>query len=140
MTSPFRSTLILALLALPLAAQPGPDGGRRADRINHVLNLTEAQKTSIRSIRDKHRQDLILRQDALKHAQIDLRTALQSLDTPEAQLRALYDKASAARFDLIQARRSVRVEVQAVLTPEQRTKAADLRDRAQARWHGRMDG
>ena len=140
MTSPFRSTLFLVLLALPMAAQPGPDGGRRADRISHALNLTESQKTSIRGIREKHRQDLTLRRDALKHAQIDLRTALQNLATPEAQLRALYDKASAARFDLIQARRSVRVEVQAVLTPEQRAKAADLHDRAQARWHGRLDG
>jgi Spy/CpxP family protein refolding chaperone len=138
MKSLLRPTLILALLALPLAAQSRPDGSHRAERISRALNLTETQKTSILSIRDKHRPELIQRRDAVEHARIDLRTALQDTSTPEARLRALYDKASAARFDLILAHRSQRMDVQAVLTPEQRAKAAMLRDRAQARMHERM--
>ena len=124
----FGTTLILALLALPLAAQPGPDGSHRAERIGRHLELTEAQKASILAIRDKHRSDLVLRRDAVKHAQIDLRSALQDPGTPEPQLRALYDKASAARFDMILAQRSVRMEIRAILTPEQRAKAAEMRD------------
>ena len=138
MKSLLRSTLVLALLALPLAAQPGPDGGHRAERISRALNLTEAQKTSIQGIREKHRPDLILRRDAVLHAQIDLRTALQDPTTPEARLRAAYDKATAARFDMILARRSVRLEVQSVLTPEQRAKSAAMRAHAQARMRERV--
>jgi len=126
----FRSTLILGLMALPLAAQPGPEASHRAERIGRDLQLTEAQKTSIRAIRDKHRPDLVQRRDAVQHARIDLRSALQDPATPESRLRALYDKASAARFDMILARRSVRTEVQAILTPEQRAKAAEMRDHA----------
>lgn len=138
MTSLLRSALMLALGMLPLAAQPGPDRGPRMERIGQALHLTEVQKASIRSIRDKHHQDLILRRDAVRHARIDLRTALQDAATPETRLRTLYDKASAARFDMILARRSVRLEVQAVLTPEQRALASEWRERAQARRWGRL--
>ena len=138
MTSMLRSTLILALLTLPLAAQPGPGRGPRTERIGRALNLTEVQKTSIRAIRDKHRADLILRRDAVKHARIDLRTALHDASTPEARLRALYDKASAARFDMILEQRSLRLEVRAILTPEQLAKAAEMRSHAWGRMRDRM--
>jgi Spy/CpxP family protein refolding chaperone len=130
------STLLLSLLALPLAAQPGPDRGSRPERIARALQLTEVQKASIQGIRAKHHPDLVLRRDAVKHARIDLRTALQDAATPEARLRALYDKAAAARFDLLLAQRSVRLEVQAVLSPEQRAKAMELREHLR---HRRMD-
>jgi Spy/CpxP family protein refolding chaperone len=136
MNALIRSTLTLAILSLPLVAQPGPDSGRRAERIGPALRLTEAQKTSIHAIRDKHRADLIQRRDAVRHARIDLQTALQDAATPDTRLRALYDKASSARFDLILARRSVRMEVQAVLTPEQRARAEEMRDRARRRFDG----
>ncbi len=130
-------TLILALTALPLAAQvkgPGP----RTERISRALDLTPAQQTNIQSIREKHRSDLLQRRDATHQAQSALQAALREAATPEAQLRALYDKAAAARFEMMLARRAVRLEVQAVLTPEQRMKAAELRDRAQARMRDRM--
>ena len=128
MKAPLCSTLILAFLALPLTAQPGPDRASRPERIAQALQLTEVQKASIQGIRTKHQPDLILRRDAVKHARIDLRTALQDAATPESRLRALYDKAAATRFDMILAQRSVRLEVQAVLSPEQRAKAAELRE------------
>jgi Spy/CpxP family protein refolding chaperone len=128
------STLFLALLALPAAAQPGPDRDSRPGRIARALQLTEVQKASIQGIRARHRPDLILRRDAVQHARIDLRTALQDAATPEARLRTLYDKAAAARFDLLLAQRSVRLEVQAVLSPEQRAKAAELREHRRHRF------
>jgi Spy/CpxP family protein refolding chaperone len=108
------------------------------EKIARALNLTEAQKASIQTIREKHRPDLVLRRDAIQQAQATLRTALQDAATPEAQLRTLHDKASTARFELMLARRSVHQEVQAVLTPEQRAKAAELRGMGQARMHERM--
>ena len=90
------STLFLALLALPLAAQPGPDHGSRPnsrpERIARALQLTEVQKASIQGIRAKHHPDLILRRDAVKHARIDLRTAIaaeQELDEAAAHLTAI---------------------------------------------------
>jgi Spy/CpxP family protein refolding chaperone len=128
------STFLLALLALPLSAQPGPDRGSRPERIARALQLTDVQKASIQDIRAKHRPDLILRRDAVQHARIDLRTALQDTATPEPKLRALYDKAAAARFDLLLAQRSLRLEVQSVLSPEQRAKASELREHLRHRF------
>ena len=135
MTLITRSTLTLAFLALPLAAQPGPV--HRSERVAHTLNLTEAQQASIKALRDKHRPDMLARIETTRQAQVSLRTALEDPATPEAQLRALNDKASAARFELMLARRSMHQEVQALLTPEQRLKAAELRGAAQARMQER---
>ncbi|NWJ40317.1 MAG: Spy/CpxP family protein refolding chaperone [Geothrix sp.] len=131
------STVVLALAALPLAAQPETSRGQRPGRIAQALNLSDAQRTSIRSIREKHRPDLLLKRDAARQAQVSLRAALRNAATPEAQLRALYDTASAARFGMMLARRAVRQEVQAVLTPEQREKAAELRGMARERMRER---
>jgi len=128
------STLVLTLAALPLAAQPAP---RRPGRIAQALNLSDAQRASIRSIREKHRPELRLRQDAARQAQAALRTALREPATPEAQLRTLHDKASAAQFEMLMTRRTVRQEVRAVLTPEQREKAAELRGMARERMRER---
>jgi Spy/CpxP family protein refolding chaperone len=133
MNPKLRFTLFLALAALPLVAQTGPAHGPRMERLASALHLTEAQKAGIRSAREKHRHDLTLRRDAVQHARIDLRTALQDPATPEAQLRGLYDKATAARFELILARRSLQKEVQTLLTPEQRAEAAEFRAMHQAR-------
>lgn len=137
------STLILALAALPMAAQAGPaaPGGRgpRVERMARALSLTEAQKTSIKAIREKRRPDLLVHRDAARQAQMALRAALQDANTPEAQLRALHEKASSARFEMMLARRAVRQEVSTVLTPEQRAKASEMRVRFQARMRERRE-
>jgi Spy/CpxP family protein refolding chaperone len=135
-----RFALILLLVAGPLAAQPGRPQGPRVERLARALNLTDAQKTAIRSIRDKHQPEMAQRRAAARQAQEALQAALRDAATPEAQLRALHDKASAARFDMMLARRSVHQEVQAVLTPEQREKAAELRGAARERMRGQGRG
>lgn len=128
----------LPLAGLTLAAQGRPDHGPRAERANRILNLSEAQKTSIKTIQEKHHPDLVLRRDAARQAHAALRAALQDPATSDTQLRALHDKASAARFDLMLAQRSLHQEVQAVLTPEQRAKAAERHALARAKREERM--
>ncbi len=132
------SAFILALATLPMAAQPRLGRDLRTERIARALNLTDAQRVSIQGIREKHRPDLVLRRDAVRQAQAALRTALRDPATPEPQLRTLHDRASAAQFEVILARRSVRQDVQAVLTPEQRTKAVEMRGVAQGKARERM--
>lgn len=134
--TPFtRSALTLAFLALPLAAQAGPR--HRSEQIARVLNLTEAQQTSIKALRDKHRPEMLARREATRQAQGSLRTALQDPATAEPQLRTLHDRASAARFELMLARRSMHQDIEALLTPAQRLKAAELRGVARARMQNR---
>ncbi len=132
------TALLLSLATLPLTAQPEAARDRRSERIAQALNLSDAQRTSIRSIREKHRAELLLRRDAVKQAQASLRAALREAATPEAQLRALHDKASAAQIEALLARRVVRQQVQAVLTPEQREKVAELRGMARERRRERL--
>ena len=133
----FRSFAILTLAALPMLAQPGP-GPQEGRRLARALNLTETQRTSIQAIREKHRPDLLAHREAMRQTQAALRAALQDPATPEAQLRSLHDKASSARFDLLLAARAVRQEVQTVLTPDQRARAAKWRATAQVRRRERM--
>lgn len=131
-----RPFLIVTLAALPMLAQPAPR--RWQGRMARALALTDTQKTSIWAIREKHRPDLLAQRDAVRQAQAAFRTALQDPATPEAQLRALHDKAATARFGMLMASRAMRQEVQAVLTPEQRAKAAELRAVARVRRQERM--
>ena len=135
------TALTLTLAALPLGAQAGPRReGPRAERIAQALHLTEAQKASIKTLRQKHQAELLRCREAVQQARQALRTALQDAATPEAQLRPLYDKAAAVRFDLLLARRTLQKETQALLTPEKRLKAAELRGFAQGQLRERMRG
>jgi len=118
--------LCLALVALPLGAQG-------AGHLAKALNLTPAQRTSLQTIREKHRPDLTQCRETAKLAHLALRSALQDATTPEATIRALHGQVSTANFNLLMARRSMRQEVLAVLTPEQRLKAAELRAISQAK-------
>lgn len=129
-------TLVLVLAALPLAAQPGR--GLAPGQIARTLDLSEAQRSSLRSIREKHRPELQMKRDAARRARADLRAALGDLSVPEVRLRALHDQVAAAQFELRLARRSVRSEVQAVLTPEQRERAAALQALARERRRERL--
>ncbi|WLT32667.1 Spy/CpxP family protein refolding chaperone [Geothrix sp. PMB-07] len=138
MTFMRHTAFCIAMAALPLSAQAGPGHSPRAEWTGRGMNLTEAQQSSIKAIRDKHRPDLLLRRDAAKQAQTALQAALQDSTTPEAQLRSLHDKASAARFDLMLAQRSLHQEVQAILTPEQRAKAAERHALARVKRQERM--
>lgn len=132
------SALLLALTALPMSAQAGWQRAPRAARLARMLHLTEAQKAGIQTVRAKHQPDLALRRSAFREARQALRAALQDQATPTAQLRSLYDKAASARFEMMLARRSMRQEVQALLTPEQRGRAAELAGMARARRRERM--
>ena len=135
------TVLTLTLATLPLGAQVGPRReGPRAERIAQALHLTDAQKASIQALRQKHQAGLLHGREVVRQARQALRSALQDAATPEAQLRTLYDQAAAARLDLLLARRTLQKETQALLTPEQRLKAAELRGFAQGQLRERMRG
>lgn len=118
---------ILTLVALPLAAQPGPGRGARPQGPMQALGLTEAQRTTIRDLREKQRPEMIRLHEAQRKARLDLMEALRKPETTAAALRPLYDKAAAARFETMMAQRSLQQAVAGVLTPEQRAQAQKLR-------------
>lgn len=134
-----RSALTLALVALfaaPLAAQGHPRGGGRGLKhhgpqggpmMMQCLDLTEAQKTSLKAIADKHREATKAKHEAAMTAREAYRVAMRDPATPADQLKALHDKVSQAQFELALDRRAMMQESMTILTPEQKAKAEQLR-------------
>lgn len=132
MKSPLFSALLLTWAVLPAWGQSNAAPQARAEQIAQRLGLSEDQKTRIQGLRDQHRPEVRLKQEAVRKTAQALRVGLQDPSLPEPQVRALYESASEARLDLMLARRSVRLAVQTILSPEQRAQALAWRQRARA--------
>ncbi len=113
-------TGVLALMALPVQAQGGPGPrrgcGPRGAACANLPGLTEAQKTAISDLQAKHRPAMEARRKAVQDAHEALR---QAMAKPGADLKALFDKESQARFAILEARQAHRLEMAKLLTPEQ---------------------
>jgi len=146
MTSSLRSlALLLVVAALPLAAQGfrhgrGPGRGPGTGPAFACLNLTDAQKASFKALHEKYRPALEANRTAMFEAQKALRTAMVDPATKDTDLKALYDKASAARFAMLQQHRALMQEGQAILTPDQKAQWEKLRAERQERMKGRGPG
>ena len=142
----FRTSLLaLALVALgaPLAAQgrgPGFGPGAKGPGLRH-LNLTAAQQTQVKAIRDQHQAALQAKVEAAQAARKALHDAMANATTDAATLKALHDKASAAQFDVMLEHRAVRAEILPLLTPDQQaTFQAAGPGRGPGRGKGRRGG
>lgn len=148
-----RSALTLALVALfvaPLAAQGQPRGGGRGMKhhapqggpmMMQCLDLTEAQKTSLKAIADKHREATKAKHEVAMAAREAYRVAMRDPATSTDQLKALHEKVSQAQFELALDRRAMMQESMTILTPEQKAKAEQLRaERSGKRGGGRGQG
>ena len=128
-------TAMLCLAALPLLAQPAPGGGPgrgpgagpRQERNARMLDLTEPQRTAIQALQQKQRPALMAHMEAAQLAHQALAAALRDPQAKEATIRPLYDKAAATRYEAMMAKRTLQLEVGALMTPEQRMKAARFR-------------
>ena len=123
--------LVLGLGIVPLAAHPcfapggpGKGGGLRQDflmsRVSERLNLTENQKTQIKDIQARHADPVKLKEEAVLEARKTFRNACQEAATTPAQIKTLYQAKSDKTFELMLERRTLRSEMRAVLTPDQR--------------------
>lgn len=129
-----RHAILSVLLASGLLGQapeghPTQEPAPRHARTGR-LGLDQAQKDKLKAIREHHRPALRSKRDAARDARRSLAEAMRNPQTPQADLKRLFDQAADRRFDLMMEMRSLRAEVRDVLTPEQRERAAE--------WHGRM--
>lgn len=125
-----RLVFALALAMSPsmmLPAQPPPPPFEMMKN----LDLTEAQRQSIQAIFEKHRASQQLKQQALKTKEQALMDAMAEPATTEAQLKDLHGSASEARLSMLLEGRTIRMEIQAVLTPVQQEKAKEQRQKMQ---------
>lgn len=125
-------TRLLPLLftGLSLVAQPGPDPHALPCLAPlRAMNLTEAQKTSLHLVFAAHKEALKAKTEAARDARRAVGDALTQTDTTEAQLKALHDTAAAAQFEVLKEGRAMFLEVRPLLTPEQRSRAQELKEK-----------
>jgi Spy/CpxP family protein refolding chaperone len=148
-----HSLSVLALaLALPALAQTPPAAlaapqegrsfGRMYERIGEKLNLTDAQKAACKDIIGKHRPAMIAKHKAAKEARKAFFEAVMKPETAPDTLKTLNRAAADARLEAMLEGRAMRQELRAVLTPEQREKAAFILGRMAGMHgdHGRWGG
>jgi len=160
MRSPVLAALFLGVTALPAAAQDAPPsqpqrqpqvgadapGRHRAapprvrERMARDLGLTEEQRAKIKEIRQKHEAGAGARMKAAMEARKAFADAFRDHATSVEELRRLHGAASQARLEALLDQRAQREEIRAVLTPEQREKAAHRRGLMEGMGRGMRHG
>ena len=113
----FAGTLVLA--ALPGMSQ-GPGFCREGGPRGGLQGLTDTQRTALTALEAKHRPVMEEKRKAVRDAQDALRQAMAKSSTDRSVLKGLFDKESAARFAMLEARQTFRKETEKLLTPEQK--------------------
>jgi periplasmic protein CpxP/Spy len=96
--------------------------------IMEELNLTDEQRTQIRSIIAGERTNMQPLVQQLKAARTELRTITANGTFNEDQVRALANQQAGTMADLMVVRQRVKSKVMAVLTPDQQTEAQKMLD------------
>lgn len=132
---------LASLIVVPVAAAKrgeGPHAGRgHGARLAEALDLTDDQRAQMRTITEKYRGgDAGERLDDLREARGQLRRLIHDASASDAQVRDAAKEMSAAEALVSVDRHRMAVEIDGLLTDEQRAKAAELRQRRQERRHG----
>jgi Spy/CpxP family protein refolding chaperone len=118
----------------------GGPGGFPLAFITHELDLTSAQQTQIKSIWVAERPTITLVRQLLSDCN-EMSLANSNGDFDEVKARAAADKEAGTISSLLVERQRMMTKVyNEVLTPEQRTKADQLRERMHGRIEGFLDG
>ena len=122
---------VFSIAAFATFAEAEP--GRRGDRGNMhrkmmaELNLTDAQKNKLQSLRSAHQKQMVHLQSAVKIAQIELRDVLRQDSPKKDEVKARIAAANIAQNKMREARIMNRLESKGVFTVEQLKKMEALR-------------
>ena len=145
----FRSTIALtagaALLAAGLgtAALAQDQGGRRGGRgfgpggrggfPLAQLELTDAQREQVRTVMQRHREDMQTVGQRLHDAHEAQRAAVETVPVNEALIRSTTQTLANAQTDMALVQARIHSDVWGLLTPEQQAKAKELKAKRAAR-------
>jgi len=140
----------LAMGGVAAQAQPGPGhhggpdmmapGGMFGGHMHHVLDLvnaTDAQRSQIDAIFKAARTDLKSQHDAGKQLHTQMLTLYTATNIDAAAIEAVRVQISANHEAASKRLSQASIDAARVLTPEQRTKIADLMKKRQARMANR---
>ena len=138
----FRSTIALtagaALLAAGLgtAALAQDQGGRRGGRgfgpgrggfPLAQLELTDAQREQVRTVMQRHREDMEAVGKRLHEAHEAQRAAVETVPVNEALIRSTSQALATAQTDMALLQARIHSDIWGVLTPDQQAKAKELK-------------
>lgn len=126
----FVGGFTITSLAADNAASPEPLRGKILHRIAARLNLTEDQKTQIKTILAGEKGTLASELGELHAAREALRTAIRATDATDASVRAASAIVAGAEADLAVERMKLYGKIAPVLTAEQRQQIAGFEQRA----------
>ena len=136
------AALLVAAVSVSAHAQKragGPHDFGFGPRAFAELNLSETQRDQIRDVRQRHDADLTQARDRMRKAREAHHAAVEALPVDEARIRATSQALAEAQTEMSVLRARVHGEVWALLTPEQQTKAQELRQQRQERMKERRD-
>ena len=107
-----------------------PVHGRFFQRVAQRLNLTNDQKTQIKTVLRSEKDTLKPMLAQLHSARQNLRAAIQAGDANETTVRAASAKVAAAEADLAVERMMIYGKIAPILTDEQRRQISEFRQRA----------
>lgn len=128
-------------------ARPGKRGNRgdRGDRgmmhgkMMSELNITDAQKEKLQTLRSTHQKEMIQLRAAAKIAQLELQDVLRQDKPKNADVKTKIAAANAASNKVTEARIMNRLEGKKVFTPEQIKKMQELKSQHNGR-NGMREG
>jgi periplasmic protein CpxP/Spy len=111
------------------ASAAAPARGRILQRLADRLNLTEDQRTQIRTVFGGEKNTLAPLLAQLHDARINLRAAIRASDATEASVRAASAKVAAVEADLAVERMRLFGKIVPILTGAQRQQLAAIQQR-----------
>ena len=138
----------LAAALMGQAPQPGPPSelpnllagraGMRAGLMAKKLNLSQDQKTAMKAIGQKHKDEMKANHQAQREARKAFQAVIADPNAKAADIQAAHQVLSQRSLDVALAGHSLRAEMRAVLTPEQQVQADKLREDFKAKRQERM--
>lgn len=110
----------------PRGGQEEP-GGRFLERMTKILDLSEAQQASIKKVQAAEQEKTAVLHEKKREIRRQLREAEDAKPFDENAIRVLAEQRGAIEAELTIARARAHSQLDAILTPEQRTLAAKLR-------------
>lgn len=115
----------------------GGRAGARGQGMMQMLNLSAEQQERMRAIRERHSERLTTLRDQLKDARADLEQ--RASDNEGRRLDAQIDRIADLQARLTRERLTMMLEMNRVLTPEQREKMRAAHERMQQRMEQRQN-
>lgn len=115
-----------------------PFGGRGFERIAEKLNLTDEQKTQVKAILEESKTRIKPLMEAMRENHKQAANLGTDGTFNEEQVNQIANRQSETMKQLFIEKEKTKAQIFAVLTPEQRTEAAKMKEQFKERFRGRF--